>query len=462
MKTKFTISVLSLISIAAALAGCGHQHTFSNDWSSNNVQHWHQATCEHNLAINIENHLDSNNDGYCDVCNWNMGGEHTHTFSTSWSSNNNEHWHAATCGHDVISESGEHIDNNNDKYCDVCNWNMSGAHTHNFSTTWSFDSVQHWHECSCSAKTDIAVHVDNNGDNYCDFCGYDIGGPVPHTHTFSNAWTTNSSQHWHAATCGHNVTSEQGNHIDSDKNGYCDVCNYYMGGPDPSDYYSSITSDLTGTSLLSALQSLNSSKRKRTVSYAGMKTFAPICDANPDNPNRMVGFYNNKDLPNYWDNQATWNREHVWPKSLGGDKVEGDAFMPRPCDVDINGGRGNKVYSKTAYDPGCEGYANYRGICARIIFYCVVACPSLRIVDNDSGDGSSMGKLSDLLEWNLAYLPSKSETAALELKVEQNRNNVIETHKNGQGNRNPFIDHPEYACKIWGTTNAATRKACGL
>lgn len=336
-------------------------------------------------------------------------------------------------------------------------------HVHTWDTKWSYNSTQHWVLATCHPEvcSYLGDHIDSDSNGYCDTCGYAMSLPG-HIHTFDSQWSTSETQHWHAATCGHDVKSDVGSHVDADNNGYCDVCNYQMSTPDPGDYYSSISSNLTGSELLSALQSLNSSKRRRTVSYAGMKTFAPICDANPDNPSRMVGFYNNKDLPNYWDNQATWNREHVWPKSLGGDKVEGDAFMPRPCDVDINGGRGNKVYSKTAYDPGCEGYPNYRGICARIIFYCVVANNSLRIVDKDSGDGSSMGKLSDLLEWNLAYAPSTSATAALELKVEQNRNNVIETHKNGQGNRNPFVDHPEYACKIWGTTNSETRRICGM
>jgi endonuclease I len=38
------------------------------------------------------------------------------------------------------------------------------------------------------------------------------------------------------------------------------------------------------------------------------------------------------------------------------------------------------------------------------------------------------------------------------------RNNVV---YGNQGNRNPFVDHPEYACKIWGNTNSATKSLCG-
>ena len=61
-----------------------------------------------------------------------------------------------------------------------------------------------------------------------------------------------------------------------------------------------------------------------------------------------------------------------------------------------------------------------------------------------------MGRLSDLLKWNL-----------------QNSVNYREFHRQSggqylQGNRNAFVDHPEYACKIWGNTNDSTRSICGL
>lgn len=34
---------------------------------------------------------------------------HEHTFSTDWTSNETVHWHAATCGHDVISDRASHV-----------------------------------------------------------------------------------------------------------------------------------------------------------------------------------------------------------------------------------------------------------------------------------------------------------------------------------------------------------------
>lgn len=228
------------------------------------------------------------------------------------------------------------------------------------------------------------------------------------------------------------------------------------------EYYKDI--DENASTLLNDLRSLNKEMRLKTIGYGGLPALYRKTDVDPDGSGKILSFYSRKLLDPKWDPDKNYNREHVWPKSLGGDLVENDAHMARPTDVSDNSDRGNKVYAASgAYDPACLGYANYRGICARIIFYCMVASDQLTLKDsiNCYTGSNSMGKLSDLLKWNLQYLPSDSSTAPIELKVEQQRNNVI-AQQEVQGNRNPFIDHPEYACKIWGTTNAATRAACGM
>ena len=232
-------------------------------------------------------------------------------------------------------------------------------------------------------------------------------------------------------------------------------------------YYSSITDDMEGDTLLNALNSLNNSKRKSTVGYNGMKTFAKYCDADPDGSGKIIGFYDNAKIGPNWDSAKTWNREHVWPNARGGGSVEGDAHMPRPASVSTNSDRGSKGFSTDSYDPG-KTVAYYRGVASRIIFYCAIANKNLKIIEDPlnydgSSPANSMGRLSDMLLWNLQYLPSDTSFTGeddLARRTELNRNEVIQTHKDGQGNRNPFIDHPEYACRIWGNTNDKTRAAC--
>ncbi len=292
--------------------------------------------------------------------------------------------------------------------------------------------------------------------------------PLPFRSSNSSSQSSSSSgSNTHTGWTSYNSnTSSQGGNSSSSSSQGGSSSSSSSSQPDlPDDvtaYYSSISDSLTGTNLRNALNTLNNKKRKRTMGYGGHKTYLKYTERADGVPsNKMVGFYDNTLVSADWDNQATWNREHVWPNSLGGGSVEGDIHMVRPASVKINSERGNKYYGKSIYDPG-QYVEAYRGIAARIIFYCAIANKNLSVIDANSGGSTEMGKLSDLLEWNLQYAPSTDPNATLELRVEQNRNNVIYSNEELQGNRNPFIDHPEYACKIWGNTNANTKKICGI
>ena len=224
-------------------------------------------------------------------------------------------------------------------------------------------------------------------------------------------------------------------------------------------YYSGVTDSMTGNTLKSKLNSINNSHRKRTMGYKNHRKYYQYTERLSETPSgKMYSFYTNTYINSTWDNQETWNHEHVWPKSKNGDNVEADIHMVRPASVKINSERGNSAYAASGgYDPG-QYVKEYRGVAARILFYCAIADTSLSIPDSLSG----AGKLSDLLKWNLEYLPkNENDTSAnIALRVEYHRNETIFSRSDLQGNRNPFIDHPEYACRIWGDTNAATKEIC--
>ena len=230
---------------------------------------------------------------------------------------------------------------------------------------------------------------------------------------------------------------------------------------DPSDYYGGIGADLSGQNLTNALNVLNNAKRTFQVGYDEMMN-KPAQGFYVTDPGASGEKYSITSFYSGTVRKGTsgMNREHVWPNSRGGNLVEDDIHMIRPTITAENGSRGNSFYvegKKTehdGWDPAMEdfGDATYRGDSARIIFYAAIAATSLTLIDaeTDATSNNTMGKLSDLLKWNLEYPV---------LEREQVRNEGAESL---QGNRNPFIDHPEYACRIWGNTNSTTRQICGM
>ena len=234
------------------------------------------------------------------------------------------------------------------------------------------------------------------------------------------------------------------------------------------EYYSGIDSSASGTTLLTALKSLNTTKRKSEVGYNKMGTsasgFYKFTDYDPATAkvasngipygSKILSFYSGKST-------STFNREHVWPDSRGGDKVEDDIFMTRPTVSEENSERGNSVY-KTGMNSQSAGwdpvaafadnigvYKSIRGECARIIFYCMTAVSGLTLNESTGNSGNNMGVLSDLIKW------------ACENPVNDREKRRQVGGEYLQGNRNAFVDHPEYACKIWGSSNTSACKAAG-
>ena len=170
-----------------------------------------------------------------------------------------------------------------------------------------------------------------------------------------------------------------------------------------------------------------------------------------------------------------WNREHVWPKSRGdfGD-AEGpgtDVHALRPCDISVNASRSNRWFAECDIQhidgdgpTGCYISAtewvwkpndNVKGDVARMIFYMATRYegqnsePDLELIDylpaNNNTSEPIHAKLSDLLLWH--------EQDPVD-DWERQRNDII--YYDFQSNRNPFIDHPEFAQVIWGDLTGST------
>ncbi len=201
-----------------------HTHTYDTVWSWDKDYHFYKSACGHNVKKDEDKHADANNDGVCDVCTYDY--DHTHTYAETFTPTEGGHHHAPTCGHDVPgTDKAAHVDENNDGDCDVCGDN--GGHEHTYADAWSSDEDKHWHEVTCGHSIPVSeqnAHVDTDGDSKCDTCGY-----MPeHFHTFETEWSSDANGHFHKANCGHDVRTDETAHNGFEEDGVCDTCTYVV------------------------------------------------------------------------------------------------------------------------------------------------------------------------------------------------------------------------------------------
>lgn len=119
------IVILFALVFALSFVGCAppHEHTYSETWSFSETEHWHAAICGHTSErADAEAHR-FGEDGSCEVCGFRpTEAPHEHTFSEAWESSETEHWHAATCGHNVVSGRAAHTFEGNS--CKVCGYEI--------------------------------------------------------------------------------------------------------------------------------------------------------------------------------------------------------------------------------------------------------------------------------------------------------------------------------------------------
>ena len=218
-----------------------------------------------------------------------------------------------------------------------------------------------------------------------------------------------------------------------------------------------------------------------------------MADEDPLNSGRILDVYRNRSYTKVSGRAGTgsgltYNREHTWPKSLGFSSSTGNLGLPHSphtdthmlflSDTNYNSDRGNKPYGNcsgcteratevyygqgggSGVYPGNSNWFNAsyfqtwgkrKGDVARAVLYMAIRYeggthpvtgqgePDLELTDNPSqivatsSSPAYMGLMSTLLAWHQADPPDAIERA---------RNEVVFSF---QGNRNPFIDHPEWA-----------------
>ena len=244
----------------------------------------------------------------------------------------------------------------------------------------------------------------------------------------------------------------------------------------PANYYNS-ANGLNGNQLKIALH--NIIKGHTSISYAQLwnafwstdnKGNGVVWDMYSDRPGGTppyIYYLGQDQCGNYNGEGDCYNREHSWPQSwFNNDGIaRTDLHHIFPTDGFVNGKRDNNAYGEvrsaswtsqngsklgTCKTPGFSGTVfepidEYKGDFARAIMYM-----SMRYYGEDgSWSTSDMTTKSVIKDWAIDLLLRWNELDPVSEK-EKDRNEVIFTDY--QHNRNPFIDHPEYARMIWDPT----------
>lgn len=262
---------------------------------------------------------------------------------------------------------------------------------------------------------------------------------------------------------------------------------------DQGDYYASVMTD-NATVLRQTLHVVirDHQKYPYTSSQTDTWDILELADQDPADKDRILDVFRNASYAKVNGGNNNYNREHTWPNSLGFPNSSGiaytDTHMLMLSHIGYNSDRGNKYFDYC--NSGCseratvanngqggsgsrddsnwfngsvwETWMGRRGDVARAVMYMDIryeggqhgvtgeAEPDLKLTDDASKIGTGkpyMGLLSVILEWHEQDPPDERERL---------RNEVVYSF---QGNRNPFIDHPEWAACLFRDQCTATPPA---
>jgi len=251
----------------------------------------------------------------------------------------------------------------------------------------------------------------------------------------------------------------------------------------PANYYDG-TTGLTGFALKSKLSQIVTSGHKdkgynwavfasadRDKYYEKDDSVLDVYSENPTGPDPYNYKIATNQCGNYSGEGSCYNREHTIPKSTFDDRtpMHNDYNHLLPTDGYVNGKRSNYPYgevgtaswtSKNGSKLGSSklnGYGGtvfepineFKGDLARIYFYFATRYENdIQTFKYDMYDGTKTKVFAEpflamLLKWNQQDPVSQKEI---------DRNAAVYTY---QGNRNPYIDHPEWITEIWGAAPLA-------
>ena len=159
----------------------GHTHNWDTELTTDENGHWYACSGCEEKKDEASHDFENACDGLCETCGHTR--ETAHSFGEQWVSDATGHWYACTvCGEK--SDFAEHAPGaeateTTAQTCTACGYEVVAALGHSFSETWSTDADSHWHDCQCGEKEGLEPHSWDEGVEgdegivyTCTVCGY--------------------------------------------------------------------------------------------------------------------------------------------------------------------------------------------------------------------------------------------------------------------------------------------------
>ena len=216
----------------------GHTHTFENDFYQGEEDGHYRVCdqCDYYDEASREDHINEDNDEYCDLCEYEVGHEHTFDYQNYYSAEEGHYLVCDQCDYYDEDSLEDHINDDNDDYCDLCDFEVGHEHTFDYQ---NYYGVEEGHylvcdQCDYYGEDSIEEHINDDNDDYCDLCDFEVG----HEHTFDNENCDGVEEgHYYLCDqCGYCDEEYLEDHINDDNDDYCDLCGYEVGHEHTFDY----------------------------------------------------------------------------------------------------------------------------------------------------------------------------------------------------------------------------------
>ena len=241
--------------VAITLTPIYHTHTYSDAWSIDGDNHWHQ--CLNPACPNVEHSkkdiamhdgtddFDCSSSVECSTCEKELVAAKSHNFSGEWQEDADGHWLVCqNSGCSVADEKKTHTPAADDGNCTTairctaCGYATTAAKTHDFTGDWATSGTQHWHVCQnagCNQTDEKTAHSGGTAScgtrAKCEKCGTSYGDYDENVHEGTPTWVTNNYTHLkHYSVCNHTIVAVEDHEWEDGKCTECEFVCKHAGG----------------------------------------------------------------------------------------------------------------------------------------------------------------------------------------------------------------------------------------